>query len=69
MVADFLEGQSAMLKKRVEQPDVSVECLTYHVLYNIMCRGWKPYSDAKVLIMYAKTLHTLENNVIFLEKL
>ena len=34
-----------------------------------MCRGWKPKSDAKVLIMYAKTLHTIENNVIFLEKL
>lgn len=34
-----------------------------------MCRGWKPKSDAKVLITYAKTLHTLENNVIFLEKL
>ena len=34
-----------------------------------MCRGWKPYSDAKVLIMYAKTLHTLENNVIFFRKI
>ena len=34
-----------------------------------MCRGWKPKSDAKVLIMYAKTLHTLENNVIFLVNL